>query len=272
MVNRRAFFEIFFYNRPERTREMMEAAEGVWSAYMKKYGLGLDASNSIEPTYDEVKEITILANAALEMVEKQMAEAAAEEEKRKKLQKEAWDLGIYPPADLAVAELEAMVLKAMNPEPEVVEEEIVEEPVAEPVAEVVEETIEEVKEPVVEEAAVAVVEAPVKEIPVKAMEKKPVKTAPVAAAPMAPVGQVDAMSLWVTELTAWCQSKGMQCITTADEDDVYLHVYFPHKKDVFTVGKWCFQADMGGAALAAEMTKLFAYCEGFADCFEKLLK
>ena len=272
MVNRRAFFEIFFYNRPERTREMMEAAEGVWSAYMKKYGLGLDASNSIEPTYDEVKEITILANAALEMVEKQMAEAAAEEEKRKKLQKEAWDLGIYPPADLAVAELEAMVLKAMNPEPEVVEEEPVEEPVAEPVAEVVEETIEEVQEPVVEATPVAVVEAPVKEIPVKAVEKKPVKTAPVAAAPMAPVGQVDAMSLWVTELTAWCQSKGMQCITTADEGDVYLHVYFPHKKDVFTVGKWCFQSDMGGAALAAEMTKLFAYCEGYADCFEKLMK
>ena len=267
MVNRRAFFEIFFYNRPERTREMMEAAEGVWSAYMKKYGLGLDASNSIEPTYDEVKEITILANAALEMVEKQMAEAAAEEEKRKKLQKEAWDLGIYPPADLAVAELEAMVLKAMNPEPEVVEEEPVEEPAAEPVAEVVEETIEEVQEPVVEETPVAVVEAPV-----KAVEKKPVKTAPVAAAPMAPVGQVDAMSLWVTELTAWCRSKGMQCITTADEGDVYLHVYFPHKKDVFTVGKWCFRSDMGGAALAAEMTKLFAYCEGFADCFEKLMK
>ena len=272
MVNRRAFFEIFFYNRPERTREMMEAAEGVWSAYMKKYGLGLDASNSIEPTYDEVKEITILANAALELVEKQMAEAAAEEEKRKKLQKEAWDLGIYPPADLAVAELEAMVLKAMNPEPEVVEEEPVEEPVAEPVEEVVEETIEEVQEPVVEETPVAVVEAPVKEIPVKVVEKKPVKTVSMAAAPMAPVGNVDAMSLWVTELTSWCQSKGMQCITTADEGDVYLHVYFPHKKDVFTVGKWCFRADMGGAALAAEMTKLFAYCEGFADCFEKLMK
>ena len=92
------------------------------------------------------------------------------------------------------------------------------------------------------------------------------------AAPVTPVGQVDAMSLWVTELTAWCQSKGMQCITTADEGDVYLHVYFPHKKDVFTVGKWCFASDMGGAALAAEMTKLFAYCEGFADCFAKLMK
>ena len=83
---------------------------------------------------------------------------------------------------------------------------------------------------------------------------------------------MDAMGLWVTELTAWCQNKGMQCITTADEDDVYLHVYFPHKKDVYTVGKWCFQADMGGAALAAEMTKLFAYCEGFADCIEKFMK
>ena len=274
MVNRRAFFEIFFYNRPERTKEMMEAAEGVWRAYMKKYGLGLDASNAVEPTYDEVKEITILANAALELVEKQMAEAAAEEEKRKKLQKEAWDLGIYPPADMAVAELEAMVLKAMNPEPEVVEEEVVEEPVTEVVEEVVEETIEEVveavQEPVVEETPVqTVVEVPV---PVKTVEKKPVKTAPVAAAPIASVGQVDAMSLWVTELTAWCQSKGMQCITTADEGDVYLHVYFPHKKDVFTVGKWCFASDMGGAALAAEMTKLFAYCEGFADCFEKLAK
>ena len=40
MVNRRAFFEIFFYNRENRSREMMEAAEGVWRAYMKKYGLG----------------------------------------------------------------------------------------------------------------------------------------------------------------------------------------------------------------------------------------
>ena len=273
MVNRRAFFEIFFYNRPERTREMMEAAEGVWSAYMKKYGLGLDASNSIEPTYDEVKEITILANAALEMVEKQMAEAAAEEAKRKKLQKEAWDLGIYPPADMAVAELEAMVLKAMNPEPEVVEEEVVEEPVAEVAEEAVEETIEEVAEEVQEPVVVeAPVEVPVKEIPVKVAEKKLVKTVPVAAAPVAPVGQVDAMSLWVTELTAWCQSKGMQCITTADADEVYLHVYFPHKKDVFTVGKWCFKTTTGGAELAAEITRLFAYCEGFADCFEKLVK
>ena len=80
------------------------------------------------------------------------------------------------------------------------------------------------------------------------------------------------MDLWVQQLTRWCRSKGMQCITTADEGDVYLHVYFPHKKDVYTVGKWCFKADVGGAVLAAEMTKLFAYCEGFADCFDKLMK
>ena len=276
MVNRRAFFEIFFYNRPERSREMMEAAEGVWRAYMKKYGLGLDASNAVEPTYEEVKEITILANAAIEMVEKQMAEAAAEEAKRKKLQKEAWDLGIYPPADMAVAELEAMVLKAMNPQVEEVEEAPVEEPVVEAPVEVVEEVVEEVREPAREEApAKAVVEAPAKEILVQAAEKKTLKTASVPAAPVVPAvpaGKVDLLTLWIAELTSWCQSKGMQCITTADADEVYLHVYFPHKKDVFTVGKWCFKTTTGGAELAAEITRLFAYCEGFADCFEKLVK
>ena len=115
-------------------------------------------------------------------------------------------------------------------------------------------------------AAAPVVEAPVRVIP---EEKKIIKTVPVMAAPIA---KTDALSLWVVELTSWCQSKGMQCITTADEGDVYLHVYFPHKKDVYTVGKWCFKADVSGAVLAAEMTKLFAYCEGFADCFEKLVK
>ena len=70
MVNRRAFFEIFFYNREDRSREMMEAAESVWRAYMKKYGLGLDAGSDGQPTYDEVREITYLANAAIEAVEK----------------------------------------------------------------------------------------------------------------------------------------------------------------------------------------------------------
>ena len=128
----------------------------------------------------------------------------------------------------------------------------------------------------VEEIAVyAPVAEPVQEIPV---EKKVVKVvqAPVtpvaAAAPAAPAGKVDALSLWVAELTQWCQSKGMQCITTRDEGDVYLHVYFPHKKDVYTVGKWCFKASVGGAELAAEMAQLFAYCEGFAACFERLMK
>ena len=57
---------------------MMEAAEGVWRAYMKKYGVGLDAGTDGQPTYDEVREITYLANAAIEAVEKQIAEAEAE--------------------------------------------------------------------------------------------------------------------------------------------------------------------------------------------------
>ena len=118
MVNRRAFFEIFFYNRENRSREMMEAAESVWRAYMKKYGLGLDAGSDGQPTYDEVREITYLANAAIEAVEKQIAEAEAEEARRKKLQREAWDLGIFAPDTTGVAELEAMVLKAMKQQEE----------------------------------------------------------------------------------------------------------------------------------------------------------
>ena len=128
MVNRRAFFEIFFYNRENRSREMMEAAEGVWRAYMKKYGLGLDAGNDGQPTYDEVREITYLANAAIEAVEKQLAEAEAEEARRKKIQKEAWDLGIFAPVDTATDELEAMVMRAMNKQAEPEEEETPAEP------------------------------------------------------------------------------------------------------------------------------------------------
>ena len=73
MVNRRAFFEIFFYNRENRSREMMEAAESVWRAYMKKYGLGLDAGTDGQPTYDEVREITYLANAAIARLKTLMA-------------------------------------------------------------------------------------------------------------------------------------------------------------------------------------------------------
>ena len=275
MVNRRAFFEIFFYNRETRSREMMEAAESVWRAYMKKYGLGLDAGTDGQPTYDEVKEITYLANAAIEAVEKQMAEAEAEEARRKKIQKEAWDLGIFAPVDTATDELEAMVMRALNKQAEPEEEEILEEP-AEPVqeaepetAEVAEEEpVEEPAEEVAEEIAEEPVEAPV--VPVAA-EPVPVKVQmpvrPVVQA--APSGDV---SLWVQQLTCWCQSKGMQCIQSVDDGDCYLHVYMPHKKEVHTVGKWCFKQDTKLSDLAAEITKLYAYCEGFADCFAQLTR
>ena len=80
------------------------------------------------------------------------------------------------------------------------------------------------------------------------------------------------MDLWVEQLVRWCQSKGMQCITTMDEGDCYIHVYLPHKKQVHVVGNWCIQAGANMAQLAAEITQLYAYCEGFLDCFEKLIK
>ena len=277
MVNRRAFFEIFFYNRENRSREMMEAAEGVWRAYMKKYGLGLDAGSDGQPTYDEVREITYLANAAIEAVEKQMAEAAAEEEKRKKLQKEAWDLGIFVPVDTATAELEKLVLKAMNPEPEMpeeepavempeeAEEETYEEPVEEAAEAVVEETEEEpAEEPVVETPSTVIAEP----APVQKVVEKPLQ---VPVEPVCSTAGSD-MELWVQQLTRWCRSKGMQCITTDDDGDCYIHVYLPHKKDVHTVGAWCFKKDAGIAEQASEISRLYAYCEGFIDCFAKLIK
>lgn len=275
MVNRRAFFEIFFYNRETRSREMMEAAESVWRAYMKKYGLGLDAGTDGQPTYDEVKEITYLANAAIEAVEKQMAEAEAEEARRKKIQKEAWDLGIFAPVDTATDELEAMVMRAMNKQAEPEEEEVPEEPAqavqeAEPeAAEVsqeapVEEAVEEAAEEIPEEPVETVVETVVKAEPVPVVQV-PVRTA-IQAAPSSDV------SLWVQQLTCWCQSKGMQCIQSMDDGDCYLHVFMPHKKEVHTVGKWCFKKNTGLSELAAEITKLYAYCEGFADCFAQLTK
>ena len=278
MVNRRAFFEIFFYNREDRSREMMEAAESVWRAYMKKYGLGLDAGSDGQPTYDEVREITYLANAAIEMVEKQMAEAEAEEARRKKLQREAWDLGIFAPDTTGVAELEAMVLKAMKQQEEPEEEEIAEEAVEEAVPEAAGEAVEEVAEEVAEE----IVEEAVEEAPVAILEEAPVQVVPVAV-PAAPVVQAPAqpvamtavpcdLSLWVQQLISWCQSKGMQCITTVDEGDCYIHVYMPHKKAVHPVGKWCIRANTNVADLAAEITKMYAYCEGFATCFEQLVK
>ena len=267
MVNRRAFFEIFFYNREDRSREMMEAAESVWRAYMKKYGLGLDAGSDGQPTYDEVREITYLANAAIEAVEKQIAEAEAEEARRKKLQREAWDLGIFAPDTTGVAELEAMVLKAMKQQEE---EETPEEPVEEILEETVEEAAEEISEEVVEAA------------PVEIVEEAPVQVVPVAAAP-APVVQVPVqpvavaaipcdLSLWVQQLVSWCNGKGMQCITTMDEGDCYIHVYMPHKKEVLSVGKWCVKANTNVADLAAEITKMYAYCEGYAACFAQFSK
>lgn len=274
MVNRRAFFEIFFYNRENRSREMMEAAESVWRAYMKKYGLGLDAGSDGQPTYDEVREITYLANAAIEMVEKQIAEAEAEEAKRKKLQREAWDLGIFAPDTTGVAELEALMLKAMKQQEEPEAEETAEEPAEEIAEEIMEETVEAVAEEVLEEVE--------EETPAEILEEAPVQVVPVAVpaapavqAPVQPVAMAAVpcdLSLWVQQLIAWCQSKGMQCITTVDEGDCYIHVYMPHKKAVHPVGKWCIKANTNVADLASEITKLYAYCEGFVACFEQLGK
>ena len=298
MVNRRAFFEIFFYNRENRSREMMEAAESVWRAYMKKYGLGLDAGIDGQPTYDEVKEITYLANAAIEAVEKQIAEAEAEEARRKKLQREAWDLGIFAPDTTGVAELEALVMKAMKQQEEPEEEEIPEEPAEEITEEIVEEAVEAVAEEIIEEvveeapaeiveeavevAAEEIAEEAVEEAPVETVEKAPVQVVPVAVTPapvmQAPVQPVAVaavpsdLNLWVQQLVSWCRGKGMQCITTMDEGDCYIHVYLPHKKQVHVVGNWCIQAGANMAQLAAEITQLYAYCEGFLDCFEKLIK
>jgi len=277
MVNRRAFFEIFFYNKENRSREMMEAAEGVWRAYMKKYGLGLDAGTDGQPTYDEVREITYLANAAIEAVEKQIAEAEAEEARRKKIQKEAWDLGIFVPADTATDELEALVLGAMKKQTEAVEEETVEE-AAEEVAETAveaeageapEETAQEVTEPVKEE----VPEETIREEPVRTLPAvKAVEEVRLPAEPMHRASVGSDVDLWVEQLIRWCRNKGMQCITSMDDGDCYLHVYLPHKKDVLTVGKWCFKKNANIADLAAEISKLYAYCQGFADCFAKLIK
>ena len=274
MVNRRAFFEIFFYNREDRSREMMEAAESVWRAYMKKYGLGLDAGIDGQPTYDEVKEITYLANAAIEAVEKQIAEAEAEEARRKKLQREAWDLGIFAPDTTGVAELEALVMKAMKQQEEPEEEEIPEEPAEEIAEEIVEEAVEAVAEEIIEEV---VEEAPaeiVEEVPVQVVPVE-VPVTPVVQAPVQPVSVAAVpgdLSLWVHQLVSWCQGKGMQCITTVDEGDCYIHVYMPYKKDVLSVGKWCVKANTNVADLAAEITKMYAYCEGFAACYAHLAK
>ena len=112
---------------------------------------------------------------------------------------------------------------------------------------------------------------PVAPVQVKAAPKvQPVVQSVVQPVHTAPVNHD--MDLWVEQLVRWCQSKGMQCITTMDEGDCYIHVYLPHKKQVHVVGNWCIQAGANMAQLAAEITQLYAYCEGFLDCFEKLIK
>ena len=137
--------------------------------------------------------------------------------------------------------------------------------------------MEEAAEAVVEETEKEPAEEPVAEIPAAV----PAEPAPVqkvveriVQVPVEPVCSTACsdMDLWVQQLTRWCRSKGMQCITTDDDGDCYIHVYLPHKKDVHTVGAWCFKKDAGIAEQAAEISRLYAYCEGFIDCFAKLIK
>ena len=159
---------------------------------------------------------------------------------------------------------------------EAVEEAAAETAEEEPVeaAEEAEETVEEPAEEPAEETAEAAVEAeveaaPLPEIPV---EKKTVKAVQLPLEPVSIAGPSCDINLWVEQLIRWCRSKGMQCITTMDDGDCYLHVYLPYKKDVHTVGAWCFKKDANPADLAAEISRLYAYCQGFADCFAKLIK
>jgi len=134
----------------------------------------------------------------------------------------------------------------------------------------------------VEEIAEEVVEAVVEEAPAEIVEETPVQVIPVAV-PAAPVVQATVqpvavapvpgdLSLWVHQLVSWCNGKGMQCITTVDAGDCYIHVYMPHKAEVLPVGKWCVKANTNVADLAAEITKMYAYCEGFAACFAQFMK
>ena len=148
------------------------------------------------------------------------------------------------------------------------EGQIVAEPAEEP-AEEVQEVAEEAPVIAEEEAAEAVLEAPVQQIPAAVI---PVPAVQVPVKPVIPAGPSCDVNLWVEQLTRWCQSKGMQCIQSVDNGDVYLHVYLPHKRDVHTVGNWCFPKDTRLSDLAAEITKLYAYCEGFADCFGRLIR
>lgn len=258
MINRKAFFEIFFYNREDPTREQLETAESVWRAYMKKYGLGLDASAVGQPTYDEVREITFLANASFEMM-------AAREA----------GIPVNPVPAPPEEEPEEVMEAPMEEIPEEPAEEAVEEVPEEAPEEIIEEAPEEIPEEVepaaeeAEEEAAAEEEPPLPEIPRE--RKAPVKLQPVEKpAPMTAPG-CD-VSIWVEQLIHWCETKGFQCIRSMDDGDCYLHVYLPHKKEVLPVGKWCLKKDTNGADLASEISKLYAYCTGFADCFERLTR
>ena len=278
MVNRKIFFDIFFYNKENPSRELMEMAENLWRNYMNKYGLGLDAGVVAEPTYDEVREITIMANYATEMVAKQIAEAEAEEARRKQAARDAWERSweqtvveaVEKPAKHNAEETEEAPVE--EPAEETPEENPVEAPeaAAEPAeTQPAEETAEDASAEPEEEAEEAVTEVPVQQIPMAE------PTAPVVQVPEKPVipsGPSCDVNLWVEQLVRWCQSKGMQCIQSVDNGDVYLHVYLPHKKNVHTVGNWCFPKDTRLSDLAAEITKLYAYCEGFADCFARLIR
>lgn len=278
MVNRKIFFDIFFYNKENPSRELMEMAENLWRNYMNKYGLGLDAGVVAEPTYDEVREITIMANYATEMVAKQIAEAEAEEARRKQAARDAWEHSWEQSVVNAVEKTEKHIAEEEEEAP--VEESAEEAPAEDPeesveaVAEAAEsqsaeETAEDTSVEPEEEAAEAVLEAPVQQIPAAVI---PVPAVQVPVKPVIPAGPSCDVNLWVEQLTRWCQSKGMQCIQSVDNGDVYLHVYLPHKKDVHTVGNWCFPKDTRLSDLAAEITKLYAYCEGFADCFGRLIR
>lgn len=282
MINRKAFYEIFFYNKENPSRELLEMAESVWRAYMQKYGLGLDASASGEPTYEEVKEITYLANYAVEMVAAKEAAAAApaaatapeapEEPEEPEKPEEPEEPFEEPAPEAQYPETEAPAEEAAEKVPAEAQEaaeEIIEETVEEPVPEEEEPILEtEVLPQELPKEEVIRDEAPL-EIPA---EMKAVRKAPTTQKTAAKAGSVGDLSLWMEQLIHWCEDKGLLCIKTIDDGDCYLHVYLPYKKEVHPVGKWCFREDTTGADLAAEITKLYAYCTGYADCFEQLIK
>lgn len=309
MINRKAFYDIFFYNRENAPAELHEMAEKVWRAYMEKYGLGLDAGASGEPTYEEVREITYMANYAAEMVAAKLAAEEAEAAAKKAAAKAAEEAEI----EAAQMRLEAMVGGMMAEPAEEPEEEAEEMPEEAPAEEILEEaaeeseeapaedTADEIAEETAEEAETEAAQAPsaeVSEAPVEeigeeiaeaaeeateeAVREEPVQVLPkpkqaveavkIPVQPVVKSGAKADLDAWVGETVRWCQSKGLLCIQTADGGDVYLHVYLPHKKEVHHVGKWCFNEVAEAAELEKEAAKLYAYCTGYADCFGQFMK